>query len=628
MSKFGSSMTKNVTAPIVAAAAVVGALTVKAAGMADEMLTLSAQTGLTTESIQGLKYASELVDVEFEVMTKGMSKVVKQMGAAVDKGEDYIEVAEGMNVSIRDSSGSLKSTEQVFYDTVDAIGKLGSETEKEIATQKIFGKSYQDLMPLIKAGSGAIKGYIEEAKKMGIIVSQKDLESLGKLDDSIVRLKAVAGAAGAKLAVALVPVIERLAPVIEQSIVPAIMSFIDKIAGLLRAFSELNPGVQTTILSVVGIAAAMGPVIGVIGTFLRNLTMITSVLGGVSKAAKGAKLAAMFAAVPLPVLAIAVAIGVVIGAIVYMIKHWDKVKAKFEEVKAAAIRIFNSLKQWFWSWGYAVLGPFGMIAKIIHDNWDEIKQTGQNAFSAVAGAVQWVIDKVQLLIQGIKDGITWLKELGKTNIGATIGAAVVDSGYAVPMMPEVETPAADTFVPTVADMSWIEEKIYGRKADGGWINRAGAYLVGEEGPEVVNLNAGDYVTSNDEWAGLRPIHRREKFIGEGEAEGVYKRGEGIFKGFEAWLREGLMNNEMMGFADGGIVPGPLGSPQLAVVHGGEEVLTPAQRQAGGGVMNHTGTITVKGVNNANELIGIAEILADNISRNDRRLPSRVSLVPI
>jgi len=271
--------------------------------------------------------------------------------------------------------------------------------------------------------------------------------------------------------------------------------------------------------------------------------MITSVLGGVSKAAKGAKLAAMFAAVPLPVLAIAVAIGVVIGAIVYMIKHWDKVKAKFEEVKAAAIRIFNSLKQWFWSWGYAVLGPFGMIAKVIHDNWDEIKQAGINAFDAVAGAVQWVIDKVQLLIQGIKDGITWLKELGKTNIGAAIGAAVVDSGYAVPMMPEVETPAEENFIPTVKDMSWLEQKL--------------------------------------NW-----------------------------------------------FDTGGIVPGPLGSPQLAVVHGGEEVLTPAQRQAGGGVMNHTGTIRVEGVNNANELIGIAEILADNISRNDRRLPSRVSLVPI
>ena len=35
------------------------------------------------------------------------------------------------------------------------------------------------------------------------------------------------------------------------------------------------------------------------------------------------------------------------------------------------------------------------------------------------------------------------------------------------------------------------------------------------------------------------------------------------------------------YAKGGVVPGPRGSPQLAVVHGGEEVLTPEQRGGGG-----------------------------------------------
>jgi hypothetical protein len=39
----------------------------------------------------------------------------------------------------------------------------------------------------------------------------------------------------------------------------------------------------------------------------------------------------------------------------------------------------------------------------------------------------------------------------------------------------------------------------------------------------------------------------------------------------------------LGFADGGIVPGPLGSAVPAIVHGGEEVLTPGQRGGGGNV---------------------------------------------
>lgn len=55
------------------------------------------------------------------------------------------------------------------------------------------------------------------------------------------------------------------------------------------------------------------------------------------------------------------------------------------------------------------------------------------------------------------------------------------------------------------------------------------------------------------------------------------------------------------FAKGGVVPGPLGAPQLAVVHGGEEVLTPAQQRRaygadvlGGGTLVIENTVVVDG----------------------------------
>lgn len=53
-----------------------------------------------------------------------------------------------------------------------------------------------------------------------------------------------------------------------------------------------------------------------------------------------------------------------------------------------------------------------------------------------------------------------------------------------------------------------------------------------------------------------------------------------------------------GFADGGVVPGPIGRPTLAVVHGGEEVLTPEQRRGAGGgggfEFNVLGPVTIYG----------------------------------
>ena len=45
------------------------------------------------------------------------------------------------------------------------------------------------------------------------------------------------------------------------------------------------------------------------------------------------------------------------------------------------------------------------------------------------------------------------------------------------------------------------------------------------------------------------------------------------------------------FDEGGVVPGPIGTPVPAIVHGGERVLTPQQQSSGGGVSN-TYSITV------------------------------------
>lgn len=53
------------------------------------------------------------------------------------------------------------------------------------------------------------------------------------------------------------------------------------------------------------------------------------------------------------------------------------------------------------------------------------------------------------------------------------------------------------------------------------------------------------------------------------------------------------NKGFPGYATGGIVPGPIGRPQMAIVHGGEQVLTPEQQAQGvGGVTINNLTINV------------------------------------
>lgn len=88
-------------------------------------------------------------------------------------------------------------------------------------------------------------------------------------------------------------------------------------------------------------------------------------------------------------------------------------------------------------------------------------------------------------------------------------------------------------------------------------------------------------------------------------------------------------NNVSGYANGGIVT----RKTLAWVGEKEpEVITPLSKlrgaMGGGQTVNHTGTITVKGVNSRDELIGVTQILARDIAESDRRLPNRTKLIPI
>ena len=55
---------------------------------------------------------------------------------------------------------------------------------------------------------------------------------------------------------------------------------------------------------------------------------------------------------------------------------------------------------------------------------------------------------------------------------------------------------------------------------------------------------------------------------------------------------------------------------LAYLHKGEAVV-PAKYNNGGSTVNHTGTITVRGVNNRNELMDIVDIVVDELRREVR-----------
>lgn len=163
--------------------------------LSDDLATQAQVTGLSTDALQEYNYMAELVDVSVDTITGSLTKLTRNMSTASKGSGDAYDAFEKLNVSFKNTDGSLRKNQDVFNDLIDALGKVENETERDSLSMALFGKSAQDLNPLIKAGSATIKAYAQEAHNMGYVMSSDVIAKNVQASDAYERMKnAITGA--------------------------------------------------------------------------------------------------------------------------------------------------------------------------------------------------------------------------------------------------------------------------------------------------------------------------------------------------------------------------------------------------------------------------------------------------
>lgn len=191
---------KKYAATAGAAGAAVTGLAVKGATAADDINTISAQTGLSTDQIQKFQYATELIDVPLDTLTGSMAKLTRNMQSAKDGSKNTAAAFQALGVNITDQNGQLRDNQDVFNDAIAALSKMPNETQRDAYAMQIFGKSAEDLNPLIKGGADKLKELGDSAQESGMILSGDALNHLNEFRDSMDILKANASQSGNVLA--------------------------------------------------------------------------------------------------------------------------------------------------------------------------------------------------------------------------------------------------------------------------------------------------------------------------------------------------------------------------------------------------------------------------------------------
>ena len=318
---------------------------------ADELNALAKQTGLSTDELQKMQYASDLVDVSLEDITGALRKMKPKM-------DENNETFKNLGVSVTNADGSLRDATDVFYDSIAALSGIQNETERDQIAMALFGKSADQLAGIIDDGGAALRQYGDEAENLGLIMSGETLDALNQTNDTIDQMKARMSGTMAQIGADVATV---LAPALEKG-----AEFIGKITAKLR---ELTPEQTETILKIVGVVAAIGPVLVIGGKLIAGIGSLISILGSVVGFLGG----------PLTI-----AIGAVIAIGVLLYKNWDTIKSK-------AVDLWNGLKATFESIKSTVTGVVDNVISKMTSLWNKISTT----FNNIKDKVKNVIDTIK-----------------------------------------------------------------------------------------------------------------------------------------------------------------------------------------------------------------------------------------
>ena len=227
-------------------------MTKESASFADNIITLSMQTGQSTQQLQEFAYASELIDVSVDTLQGSLTKLTNNMQDTMNGTGNAKASFEALGVSVTNADGSMRSANDVFYETIDALGQVKNETERDAMAMDIFGRSAQDLNPLIIQGSKTIKAYADEARNMGYVLDDEALSALGAVDDAYQRLQKTQEGVKNQLAVEFAPYLEEFygdvttmvkdggKAIKDSGIVDAFGMLLETVGDILNPMSDLS----------------------------------------------------------------------------------------------------------------------------------------------------------------------------------------------------------------------------------------------------------------------------------------------------------------------------------------------------------------------------------------------------
>ncbi len=223
-------------------AALIGAtaaLVYKTAHAEHEIGHLAQRLGIGVEVLSSLKLAAQSSGIALEDMGMGLGMLARHMTTGS-------KIFKEMGIEVRKTNGEFKSIDEMLFEISDIFAKTSDETKKVGWSLELMGTSGKAMKPFLEMGPQALREWIKEAQRLGIVITERDVKAAQEFMDNLNRLKAGITGITRIFAHELIPIFSKFFAVAVEKLVKAkqdldLAKWAKNMAlGVLNAFSAIT----------------------------------------------------------------------------------------------------------------------------------------------------------------------------------------------------------------------------------------------------------------------------------------------------------------------------------------------------------------------------------------------------
>lgn len=324
MTRTGTSLTKGLTLPILAAGGAMIGLATKAGRTADELLDLQSITGVSTDKLQEMRFVAGQAGVDQDFYARSVREVIKAQDQLQKGTGPAAEALAQLGIAVKDASGQMRDAQTITDDAITALQGIEDPTTRAALAEDIFKRQLDNLLPVLGLSADEMDRARQSAHDLGAVQSTESLDAANKFRAGMEALQDQVGGIVGMLGGEFAPILsDQIVPLLQDRVVPAIRGFAEFVGGLADTFAHLPSPLKSVAGGLVGVAAAIGPLLIVGG---KAITMFGSL--------KSAGVKALTAMAANPVL---LGLGLVAGAIAVITLNSKRARDRVAELRDAIL---------------------------------------------------------------------------------------------------------------------------------------------------------------------------------------------------------------------------------------------------------------------------------------------------